>query len=223
MQRLYAEEVTRLMNERPGLVVVDVGGGKTCHFANRRDAALGTKIVAVDISAEELESNTDVDEKRVADVTRELPFVDGEADLIVSRSVIEHLPDTDAFFSHCARALKPGGWTVHVFPSKFSPHSLLNQALPRGLSKRLLHTLFPWSRGVLGFPAYYDGCYPSEIARRLAAHGFEVTDVRVDYYQSEYYSFVLPVYVASAAYELAIRALGLRNLAAAALVVAQKR
>lgn len=223
VQRQFVDVVAGLMNDRPGLVVVDVGGGKTCHFASRRDPALGTRIVAVDVSEEELAANDLVDEKRVADVTRELPFGDGEVDLVVSRSVVEHLPDTNAFFAHCARVLRPGGWTVHVLPSKFSPHSLLNQALPHGVSKRLLHSLFPWSRGVLGFPAYYDGCYPAELERRLEAHGFEVTDVRVDYYQSEYYSFFLPAYVVSAAYELAVRAAGARNLAAAVLVVARRR
>jgi ubiquinone/menaquinone biosynthesis C-methylase UbiE len=222
MQLRYEEEVARRMNERPRLVVVDVGGGRTCHFAKYREPALETRIVAVDVSPEELELNEDVDEKRVADATLDLPFGDGEVDLLVSRSVIEHLPDTDAFFRNCARVLKPGGLTMHVFPSKFSPHALLNQALPHGIAKRVVHTVFPESKGILGFRAYYDGTYADEVVRRLQAHGLEVVDVEVDYYQSEYYSFLLPAYVASAAYELIVRALGFRNLAAAVLVVARK-
>lgn len=222
VQRRYERVVADLMNERPGLVVVDVGGGRTCHVAKYADASQGTHIVAVDISADELALNEDVEDTRVADVTKELPFADEEVDLIVSRSVIEHLPDTDAFFAHCARVLKPGGSTVHVFPSKYSPHSLANRALPRGVTKRLLYSIFPWSKGILGFPAYYDGTYADEVSRRLRKHGLEVVDVRVDYYQSEYYSFFFPAYLLSAGYELLVRALGLRNLAAAVLVVARK-
>src|SRR5947209_8158296 len=86
--RLYEAEVARYMNSRPKQIVVDVGGGKSCPFAKRRDPAMKTKIVAVDISEEEVKDNRDVDEKRVADITRGLPFGAEEVDLIVSRSVL---------------------------------------------------------------------------------------------------------------------------------------
>jgi SAM-dependent methyltransferase len=222
LQEEYVDLVGRLMNERDGLVVVDVGAGRRCHFAHFRDPAKGTRIVGVDVSAEELAHNTDLDEKRVADAQRGLPVGDEEADLIVSRSVVEHLEDVDAFVANAARALKPGGRFVHVLPAKFSPHSVVNQLLPKRLGRRLVHTFVPGSEGRLGFPAYYDHCYPAGLRRVLRKHGFEVEELQVSYYQSDYYGFFLPLYLASVGYELLVRAARAENLAATLLVVARR-
>ena len=47
--------------------------------------------------------------------------------------------------------------------------------------------------------------------------------MRVSYYQSEYFDFFVPFFLLSALYELIVRALGLRDLGAVALVVARRR
>lgn len=44
-----------------------------------------------------------------------------------------------------------------------------------------------------------------------------------DYFQSPYYAFFFPLFALSALYELVVRALGLRNLAAYVVVVAERR
>jgi ubiquinone/menaquinone biosynthesis C-methylase UbiE len=85
---LYEETVDRLMAPMRGATVADVGGGKSCPFARYRRPGSGTRIVAVDISDEEMRHNRDVDEKRAANILKELPFEDGEADMVVSRSVL---------------------------------------------------------------------------------------------------------------------------------------
>src|SRR5262249_23053467 len=135
---VYVSRVAAYLATLPaGATVVDVGGGRKCDFARDRSPQSGIKLIAVDISPEELEHNKDVDETRVVDVMTGLPFVDGEADLIVSRSVLEHLGNSEAFIANSARTLKPGGHCVHVFPSKYAPFSLLNQLLPNSVSKWL--------------------------------------------------------------------------------------
>jgi phosphomannomutase len=50
----YLERVATLMHERRPQVVVDVGGGRSCHFAASRLTGAGTRIVAVDADADEL-------------------------------------------------------------------------------------------------------------------------------------------------------------------------
>jgi SAM-dependent methyltransferase len=196
---------------RPRLVV-DVGGGKRCPFADAR--APGTRIVAVDVSAEELQHNTDVDEIRVSDATRALPFEDGSVDLLTSRSALEHFPDLDPFFAETARVLSPGGETIHVFPCRWAPFALVNQALPRPVSRWALHSFLEGSRGIHGFPAHYDRCWPSAIERLARDHGLVIRELRLSWYQSEYFAFLTPAYVASCAYELLVRRLGARNLCA---------
>jgi SAM-dependent methyltransferase len=219
----YLEKVAEVMNGLPpGATVADVGSGRSCPFARLRGSGHEVSIVGVDVSADELELNRDVDERRVADVVRGLPFGDGEVDCIVSRSVIEHLPDTERFVFESYRALKPGGWAIHLFPSRFAPFALINQLLPHRLARGVLHALVPDSHGRLGFRAHYDRCYASAMAAAHERAGFELVDLQVSYYQSEYFTFFLPAYALSVAYELVPYSLRARNLAAYVLLVVRK-
>ncbi len=222
LDSLYEVEVARYINSRPEQVVVDVGGGKSCSFAKCRDHAVKARIIAVDISEEEMKDNRDVDEKRVADITQDLPFDAEEVDLIVSRSVLEHLENLEAFVSNSKRALSKGGYFIHFFPSKFAPFALINQALPNKLSKELLNFLMPERKGILGFPAFYNNCYYSAIKGLLEKHDFEVIETRLSYYQSPYFSFLFPLFIVSALYEVLLYAFGVKNLCAYMLVVARK-
>jgi ubiquinone/menaquinone biosynthesis C-methylase UbiE len=220
---LYNEAVAKRMNSTPGQIVADVGGGKSCSFAKHRVSNAGTKIIAVDVSEEELKGNLDVDEARVADVTRELPFSPEEVDLIASSSVLEHLSNLEGFIANSGYALKSGGYSIHYFPCKFAPFAVINQLLPRVVSRKLLFSLRPEMKGVGGFPAFYDNCYYSAITALLEKHGFDVVDVRFSYYQSPYYFFFVPLFLLSALYELIISSLKVKNLSAYMLVVARKK
>ena len=222
LQHRYERVVAEYANAAPRQIVVDAGGGRQCPFARRLDPAAAARIVAVDIDAAALKANEDVDETRVADASKLLPFADAEVDLVVSRSMLEHLVDTSGFVRETYRVLKPGGYTIHVFPSKYAPFSLLNRMLPRTLSSKALHLLVPDSKGSLGFPAYYDHTYAGGMRRVLERLGFEVIDVRVGYYQASYFAFFVPLYVLNAVYELLVSRLGLADLAATVLVVARK-
>jgi ubiquinone/menaquinone biosynthesis C-methylase UbiE len=222
LQHRYELVVARYANARPHQVVVDAGGGRQCPFAKHLDPAAAARIVAVDIDEAALDANDEVDETRVADASRFLPFADAEVDLVVSRSMLEHLVDTSAFARETYRVLKPGGHTIHVFPSKYAPFSLLNRLLPRSLSSKALHVLVPDSKGSLGFPAFYDRTYAGGMTRVLEQSGLEVVDLQVSYYQASYFAFFVPLYMLNAAYELLVSRLGLTDLAAIVLVVARK-
>lgn len=54
-----------------------------------------------------------------------LPFDSNSADVIISLQVLEHVKNIDLLFSEIHRVLKPGGRTLHYFPSKeilIEPH-----------------------------------------------------------------------------------------------------
>jgi len=223
-QLIYLQAIAeRLASISAPALVVDVGGGRHCHFARYRTSRDAIKIVAVDVSADELAANTEVDETRVADVTREMPFEPSSVDVVASEAVLEHLTDTESFVANCARVVKPGGAFITLFSSKFSPHAIANRVLPESWSAALLRTLVPGSSGRLGFSAHYDRASLSEISRLLDRYGFSVSDVRVSYYQSPYYEFFVPLFLLSALYEFCLRTLRLRNLAAYVVVVAERR
>jgi SAM-dependent methyltransferase len=216
---VYQEDVEAAVRGCGEGIVVDVGGGRSCSFATVSDRA---RIIAVDVSAEELSHNHDVAETRVADAQLGLPFEDGEAAVVVSRTVLEHVEDVDAFFGHAARVLQPGGVTLHLIPCRYAPFAIPARIIPFRVGKAIAHFLRPSMKGVVEFPVYYDICYPSAIERSLRRHGFTDVEFRLSYYQSDWYDALFPAYAASAAYEAIVAKLGKPNLCAFMVVKARK-
>jgi ubiquinone/menaquinone biosynthesis C-methylase UbiE len=223
LYRRYDEAVARYVPRSPDAVVVDVGAGRGCSFVHRLPArASRARIVAVDVSPEELAWNRDVDERRVADIAHGLPFEDGQVQLIASRTALEHVPDVDAFFRHAARVLAPGGLAIHLIPSRYSLFAIGARLLPFAPTKALLHRLYPRTKEVIDFPVVYDRCYPSGIEQSLERHGFRDVRIEVSYNQTDYFAAFFPAYLLCLLYEIIVRRLGLRNLAAYMLVVAER-
>jgi SAM-dependent methyltransferase len=223
LHTLYKYEVAGVVNRRPGQVVLDVGGGKECPFLSFVNDPCAHLIVAIDCSDRELRFNSSLDNKVVADAAaREFPFRDGSADLIVSRSVVEHLHDNVIFFTNCARILGPGGVLIHTFPCKFSPFSLVNQLLPNWLTRRLLSYFHPYWDDECGFVAFYDRCYFSAVGGLLKQNGFKNPKFFFRYYQSIYFDFFFPLYILVLIYDIIIWSLGIRNLASGILVTAEQ-
>ena len=73
------------------------------------------KVVGVDLSPAIVERarSRGVD-ARVADI-QELPFADGEFDVVVCNWVLYHLPDLDRGLAELARVLRPGGRFVGIY------------------------------------------------------------------------------------------------------------
>lgn len=219
---VYDRTVADIVERRDGQLVVDVGAGLECSFARLLANRDRTTIVGVDVASEALERNRDLDRFVVADASSGLPFPQDSVDVIVSRTTLEHLPDVASFFANCRRVLKPGGSMAHVFSCRYAPFAVLNRALPERFSGALLARLKPECAGECGYHAFYDRCYHSAIRDSVVGSGFELVELRSSFYQSWYVDFFVPLYLASAAYELSARAAGLDDLAAYLLVVARR-
>jgi ubiquinone/menaquinone biosynthesis C-methylase UbiE len=222
MLHLYINVVAEYANAVPNPVIVDVGAGRQCLFAPLLEPDKRSRIIGVDISPEAMEANDNLDERLVANAQERVPLQNGEADLVISMSTLEHFTDVRSVAREMHRVLKPGGHTIHVFPSRNAPFSLLNRFLPRSLTRRLLRALIPGSEGIQGFPAYYDHCSASEMEHLLTRSGFIVIRTEWSSYQSDYYAFFIPAYLLSLTYDLVVRALRIRQLAATVVIVAQK-
>lgn len=96
----------------PALVLeVGCGWGELATWIARDT---GAEVIAVDLSPRmvELARASGID-ARVADV-QELPFADGEFDLVVAAWMLYHVPDIDRALAEIARVLRPAGRLVAV-------------------------------------------------------------------------------------------------------------
>jgi SAM-dependent methyltransferase len=178
---------------KPGMRVLDVGGGKEPAISPETKRRLNLHIVGLDISADELEQapSGSYDHTVVGDVaTVSIP---GAYDLIFSRAVLEHVANPRAAIRNLARALAPGGIMAHFMPCRNAPFAVLNRALGNRAARRLLFAIFPEKEKGSGFRAYYRDCTPSRLARIGREQGLLVKQV-IPYYNSDYTSFFVPFY-----------------------------
>ncbi len=202
--------------------VVDLGGGRSCSFAAKVPRDRGVRIVAVDISPEELAANRDADECRVADVSRQLPFADGTVDLLVSRALLEHVDGVPHAVHEMGRVMREGGTALHFVPCRFSLFGLAARLLPFGPLKVLLHFIRPETRGVVEFDVRYDSCVPHTMQSLFRAAGFQDVEVVVCWSQSGYFLPIFPLYLVVAAYQWLVRRLRIESLAAYMIVRATR-
>jgi SAM-dependent methyltransferase len=159
-----------------------LGGGANPILGAEWAAANGIeRHVVLDVSAAELEKAPAGVEKVVADITSDPLDELGGFDLIVSRTVAEHVTDPAAFHRAVRSLLKPGGRAMHYFPTFYDPVFVLNRLLPEAISERaLLRIQRKRARGGRHekFPAYYRWCRgpTRHQLRRLRGSGFEVEE-----------------------------------------------
>ena len=72
-----------------------------------------------------LERRDNAADTRIADDEMRLPYDTASFDFIISLTVIEHCHALDGMLRECARVLKPGGASLHLYPSRnqvLEPH-----------------------------------------------------------------------------------------------------
>jgi SAM-dependent methyltransferase len=83
----------------------------------------GVNVSGVDIvddkEEEFLELNRSENVRYVSLKNYRLPWADGSFDWVVSHHVLEHVVDHHIVLSEINRVLKPGGYSFHLFPSKY--------------------------------------------------------------------------------------------------------
>jgi SAM-dependent methyltransferase len=214
-----AEELIRALPDKA--VTLDLGGGRTCVYAKAVEPPGRIKLVAVDISPEELALNTDVAETLVADVAEHLPMPDASVDLILSKALLEHVNGVPKAIREMARVLRPGGVALHLVPCRYSLFGMGARMLPFNPLLRVTLALAPWYRDEnFGFKVYYDHCFPNALDREFVMAGFSDVQLQVSWACEDFFRGVYPLYLLHALYEQAVRRLRIRRLAAYTIVKA---
>lgn len=116
-------------HDRP--VLLEAGCGSTNTF--RLD---GYRLVGIDISAKQLERNSELDEALLGDV-QDYAFEPNAFDVIICWNVLEHVPAPLRALENFARALKDGGILIVEAPNPLSLKGLVTKFTPHAL-----HVLF---------------------------------------------------------------------------------
>jgi SAM-dependent methyltransferase len=216
---LFESEAAALISSLPdGATVLDLGGGRRCVYATAVEPPGRIRLVAVDISAEELALNRDAAETCVADVAVDLPIPTGSVDLILSRALLEHVSDVPASIQHMARVLKPGCIALHLVPGRYSLFAIAARILPFAPLMKVMHWVMPWTQGQIEFPVCYDHCYPRALESEFRSAGFSQVDLWITWAQPGYFEALYPLFLMHAAYEWLVRHLKMRPLAAYTIV-----
>jgi len=125
------EEIQAILDEyrsqHTAPVLLEAGCGSTNTFELD-----GYRVVGIDISAKQLERNTELDERLLGDI-QDYAFERNAFDVIVCWNVLEHVSAPVRALENFARALKDGGLLIMEAPNpislkglvtKFSPHAV---------------------------------------------------------------------------------------------------
>jgi SAM-dependent methyltransferase len=202
---------------RPGDSLLDAGCGDTLALL-KRYGPLVSFAAGVDLGApsEKRPGRTGV---AVGDL-RALPFRDAVFDVVVSRSVVEHLEHPVAVFAELRRVLKPGGCLVFTTPNKYYYSSLIASMIPFTWKDRVIRRVFEDDGEAYDhFPVFYRANTRAGIRRVAAKAGLRVTEVRALRHFPYYFLFSPTLFRLGMLYDWVVTWLRLDGLQSTWLVV----
>lgn len=133
LQQQLCETIDAILNGRRHIRVLEAGCGSASHIHfNAKVHAVG-----IDLSAEELEKNTAVQEKILGDL-QDYPLPEASFDVVVCWMVLEHLLLPRAALANMFRATKPGGIVVLGIPNVASIKGMITKFTPILVPQSLL-------------------------------------------------------------------------------------
>lgn len=203
---------------KPGSRLLDAGCGR--HMKYCGDLAGLARVVGIDFD-EPLETDNSEPPFGVRGDIHRLPFPSDAFDIVISRSVVEHLADPAQVFREWNRVLRPGGKVVILTPNKYDYVSLLAAVTPHWFHRALVSRIFQVSEDDI-FPTLYRANTMSSLRRALGSAGMQEIELRMLNHYPAYLMFSPVLFRIGVAYE---RLTGLRmfeRLRGAILCVFQK-
>jgi ubiquinone/menaquinone biosynthesis C-methylase UbiE len=153
---------------QPGQKLLDAGCGRYLRFCKEfTDRAW---VVGIDLETV-LETHNDQTPFGVRGDVSRLPFPSGHFDMVISRSVVEHLEDPGQVFREFARVLRPGGKVVLITPNKYDYVSVIAALTPYWVHRWLVSRIFQVPEDDV-FPTLYRANTLSAIRKAFTGAGF---------------------------------------------------
>jgi SAM-dependent methyltransferase len=159
--------------------VLDAGCGRYAAMVELPDDC---HLVGIDISADGLDANPDLDERIVGDLET-YPLPAETFDLVVCWDVLEHLRRPQLALVNLTRSLKPGGRLVIGIPNVLTPKALVTKFTPHHFHvlvyKRVLHFPNAGRPGHGPFPTFLRwSLRPSALETFAAENGLDVDEIQ---------------------------------------------
>jgi ubiquinone/menaquinone biosynthesis C-methylase UbiE len=122
-----------------GQTVLDAGCGRYLRFC--KELSDTAAVVGIDLEPVLETDNQSAPFGVRGDVGR-LPFLSNRFDMVISRSVIEHLEDPSQVFREFSRVLRPGGKVIVITPNKYDYVSMIAALTPYWLHRFLVSRIF---------------------------------------------------------------------------------
>jgi SAM-dependent methyltransferase len=162
---LYRELIQRYLE--PGARVLDAGCGRYLKFC--REFSPVAQVVGIDLERS-FEANNSQPPYAVRGDLGALPFLSGYFDMVISRSVVEHLEDPPRVFREFVRVLRPGGRVVILTPNRYDYVSLIATVTPYRLHRLLVSRICQVPEDDV-FPTLYRANTPSAVRKAMSAAG----------------------------------------------------
>jgi SAM-dependent methyltransferase len=192
---------------QPSFVVLDFGCGRGKHqddpvgFRRTLCSIRGkvSKVIGIDVDPIGL-TNPLLDEFRLLVPDGPWPLKDGEVDLIVCDTVIEHLPDPSSFFREARRVLATGGYLCIRTPNAHSYLGVASRLVPNKYHSRVLSKVQTARKEEDVFPTLYRCNTISSLRQSLRHNKFRAVVYGWEP-EPSYLSFSKLAYAAGVAYQ----------------------
>jgi SAM-dependent methyltransferase len=215
---LYREKIAQ--HHRPQQRVLDAGCGRYMTFCKDL-APKSAMVVGLDLEPQ-LETRNRNPPFGVRGDLDHLPFASGTFDLIISRSVVEHLLNPVQVFKEFARVLRPGGKVVVITPNKWDYVSVIAAVTPYRFHRSLVSRIFGVSEDDV-FPTAYRANTAAAIRKTFGEAGFADCEIEMVNHYPAYLMFSPVLFRLGVLYERLTSLTALRGLRGSILAVFQKR
>jgi SAM-dependent methyltransferase len=155
-------------NLRSGERVMDAGCGRYLKFC--KEFSDTAEMFGVDLECA-FEANNQSSPFAVRGDLGRIPFPSDFFDMVISRSVVEHLEDPPQVFREFHRVLRPGGRAVILTPNKYDYVSLIAAITPYEFHRTLVSRIFQVPEDDV-FPTCYRANTLSSMRNALHSAGF---------------------------------------------------
>ncbi|MCI0564584.1 MAG: class I SAM-dependent methyltransferase, partial [Nitrososphaera sp.] len=191
----FEEQVAELLHRRPG-TLLDVGCGREAlvlrKFKGQAERLLGLDLIEYRVD--------DPDVTLLHGSISAIPLRDGCVDVIMARSVMEHITEPLGGFREVNRVLKKGGAFVFLTANLWDYASLLAMLIPNRFHPWIVARSEGRAEGDV-FPTAYK-CNSKGTVYRIARQvGLDVTDFRYLSQYPNYFMFNGPLFLLASGYE----------------------